>query len=247
MITHGTDTMEETAFFLDLRRKSDKPVVLVGSMRPATADQRRRAARTSTTPSRSRPIPSARGRGVLVVLNDAIHTGRDVIKTNTTNVADVRVARPAARPAVVLRQGRSTVRMPWTAHTTTTEFAVARRSRRCRASTSSTPTRAWTARSSRRRGARARRASCSPASATATSRRTLIDALAEAAKNGRPRRAQHPLAGFGIVMRNAEVDDDKLGFVAAMDLNPQKSRVLLQLALTKTSDPKQIQRYFEQY
>ncbi len=51
----------------------------------------------------------------------------------------------------------------------------------------------------------------------------------------------------GRVGRNVEVDDDKMGFVASMDLNPQKSRILLRLALTKTKDIKQIQRYFEQY
>jgi L-asparaginase len=51
----------------------------------------------------------------------------------------------------------------------------------------------------------------------------------------------------GRVGRNVEVDDDKLMFVASMDLNPQKSRVLLRLALTKTKDLKQIQRYFDQY
>ncbi len=51
----------------------------------------------------------------------------------------------------------------------------------------------------------------------------------------------------GRVGRNVEVDDDKLRFVASMDLNPQKSRVLLRLALTKTKDLKQIQRYFDQY
>jgi L-asparaginase len=51
----------------------------------------------------------------------------------------------------------------------------------------------------------------------------------------------------GRVGRNVEVDDDKLGFVASLDLNPQKARVLLRLALTKTSDPKQIQRFFDEY
>jgi L-asparaginase len=49
------------------------------------------------------------------------------------------------------------------------------------------------------------------------------------------------------VGRNVEVDDDQNGFVASMDLNPQKSRILLRLALTKTKDLKQIQRYFDQY
>ena len=51
----------------------------------------------------------------------------------------------------------------------------------------------------------------------------------------------------GVVGRNVELDDDKLGFVAAMDLNPQKSRVLLRLGLTKTNDVMQIQKYFEEY
>jgi L-asparaginase len=49
------------------------------------------------------------------------------------------------------------------------------------------------------------------------------------------------------VRRNVELDDDKLGFVAAMDMNPQKARILLRIALTKTSDPKQIQRYYDEY
>jgi L-asparaginase len=51
----------------------------------------------------------------------------------------------------------------------------------------------------------------------------------------------------GRVGRNVELDDDKLGFVASLDLNPQKARVLLRLALTKTTDAKQIQRFFEEY
>ena len=51
----------------------------------------------------------------------------------------------------------------------------------------------------------------------------------------------------GNVGRNVELDDDKLGFVASLDLNPQKSRVLLRLALLLTKDPKQIQRYFVEY
>jgi L-asparaginase len=51
----------------------------------------------------------------------------------------------------------------------------------------------------------------------------------------------------GIVGRNVELDDNALGFVASLGLNPQKARVLLRLALTKTTDVKVIQRYFEQY
>ena len=51
----------------------------------------------------------------------------------------------------------------------------------------------------------------------------------------------------GIVLRNNEVDDDKMGFVASGELNPAKSRVLAQLALTKTNDPKQVQEMFNEY
>ena len=73
----------------------------------------------------------------------------------------------------------------------------------------------------------------------------MIDALAEAAKAGvvvvRATRV-----GSGIVRRNIEVNDDQLGFVAALELNPQKARVLLRLALTKTKDVKEIQRIFEE-
>ena len=85
VITHGTDTMEETAFFLNLVVKTDKPVVMVGSMRPSTAV------------SADGPLnlfnavgvaidPRARGRGVLVVMNDWIHGAHSLTKTSTTAI-----------------------------------------------------------------------------------------------------------------------------------------------------------------
>ena len=85
VITHGTDTMEETAFFLNLVVKTDKPVVMVGSMRPSTAV------------SADGPLnlyngvgvaidPNARGRGVLVVMNDWIHAAHSLTKTSTTAI-----------------------------------------------------------------------------------------------------------------------------------------------------------------
>jgi len=53
--------------------------------------------------------------------------------------------------------------------------------------------------------------------------------------------------GSGLVVRNLEVDDDKMGFIASMELNPQKARILLMLGLMKTNDPKRLQEYFTEY
>ncbi|MGT4719305.1 L-asparaginase 2, partial [Escherichia coli] len=76
--------------------------------------------------------------------------------------------------------------------------------------------------------------------------KTVFDTLATAAKNGTAvvRSSRVPT---GATTQDAEVDDAKYGFVASGTLNPQKARVLLQLALTQTKDPQQIQQIFNQY
>ena len=74
----------------------------------------------------------------------------------------------------------------------------------------------------------------------------MVDALAAAAAKGVVV-VRSTRVGSGIVRRNIELNDDKLGFVAAMELNPHKARVLLRMALTKTKDPREVQRMFEQY
>src|SRR4029453_8367668 len=122
VITHGTDTMEETGYFLSLVVKSDKPVVLVGSMRPATAI------------SADGPInlynavalagnPDARGRGPLVVLNDTIHYARESQKMHPTRMDTF--ASPNRGIAGMMNTGKAffysanTVR-----HTTKSEFSL---------------------------------------------------------------------------------------------------------------------------
>ena len=85
VVTHGTDSMEETAYFLHLVVRSDRPVVLTGAMRPAS----------SLSPDGPLNLynavavaadPEARGRGAIVVLNDDLHSARDVTKSHTSDV-----------------------------------------------------------------------------------------------------------------------------------------------------------------
>ncbi|MDL2059811.1 asparaginase [Mesosutterella sp. AGMB02718] len=85
VITHGTDTMEETAFFLNLVLKTDKPVVLTGAMRPATALSADGPLNLLNA-IRVASCPLSAGRGVLVVLNGSIHGARDVTKAHPTAV-----------------------------------------------------------------------------------------------------------------------------------------------------------------
>lgn len=85
VVTHGTDTMEETAFFANLTLKSDKPVVFTGSMKPASALSADGPLNLLNA-VRLAGSPKAIGKGVLVALNGAIHSARDVVKTNTVAV-----------------------------------------------------------------------------------------------------------------------------------------------------------------
>ncbi len=243
VITHGTDTMEETAYFLDLVIKSEKPVVLVGSMRPATAISADGPANLYNAVAVA-ANPGARGRGVLVVMNDEIHSARNVIKTNTTSVETFNS--PNRGEAGLVHSGSITwfERMD-KRNTAESEFSVKNLDKLPRvdivyAYANMDATEINAALAAGAKGIVV--AGVGDGNMT----KPALDALAKAAKRGvlvvRSTRLPE-----GMVMRNAEVDDDKLGFVASGELNPAKSRVLAMLALTKTNDPKRVQQMFREY
>jgi L-asparaginase len=243
VITHGTDTMEETAFFLNLVVKTDKPVVMVGSMRPSTAV------------SADGPLnlfnavgvaidPRARGRGVLVVMNDWIHAAHSLTKTSTTAIQTF--MSPLRGLVGIASYGENDFyTTPEWPHTTKSEFDVTDVTALPRVDVIF---------------------ACADMSAD------LIDAaVANGAKglviagvgNGNMNKASVTAAAgavkkgvvvvrstrvaTGTVGRNVELNDDELGFIASDELNPQKARILLALALLKKREAPDLQKLFTTY
>jgi L-asparaginase len=243
VVTHGTDTMEETAFFLGLVVRSDKPVVLVGSMRPATSQSADGPLNLYNAVAVAAD-KAAGGRGTLVVSNDDIHSGRDIHKTHTTAVQTFVSLNRGPIGRVYYGKPRY-FNMPAHRHTTKSEFPVA--------GTTAYPRVDIVFAHEGVDGTMVKAAVAAGAKGIilagvgdGNGTKDLIDALSAARKQGLVVvRSSH--VGFGIVRRNLEVDDDALGFVAAMDLNPQKARVLLRMALTLSTDIAVIQRAFEEY
>jgi L-asparaginase len=242
-ITHGTDTMEETAYFLNLVVKSDKPVVMTGSMRP------------STSLSADGPLniynavgvasdPRAKGRGVLVVANDDIHGARAVMKHHTTDVQTFE-SPEVGLVGVCLFDDRDFARSPSRAHTTSTPFTVAPGQTLPRvdviyahAGMSADLIDAAVA-----NGAKGIViAGVGDGNMTTPALEAVDRAVGKGVMVVRSTRV-----GQGIVRRNIEVDDDKMRTVVSKELNPAKARVLLKLALTQTEDPQKIQEFFDTF
>jgi L-asparaginase len=243
VITHGTDTIEETAYFLNLVVKSKKPVVMTAAMRPSTAL------------SADGPLnfynavgvaanPDAAGRGVLVVVNDWIHGAASLTKTSTTAVQTF--LSPISGLIGTVSYGNAEFyRGPVGRNTTTSEFSIDKNTVLPRVDIIMA--------SENMDGALIDAAVAAGAKGIVIAgvgngnmTATAVTALAAQARKGVICvRASRVVTGN--VGRNVEIDDDKNGFVASLGLNPQKARVLLRLALTKTSDPKVIQRYFDEY
>jgi L-asparaginase len=243
VVTHGTDTLEETGYFLDLVLKSEKPVVLVGSMRPASSLSADGPLNLYNAVAVAADR-ATRGRGVLVVLNDEVHAARDVQKTNTTAVQTfLSPNRGKLAEAYYGKVRYFNVRT--TRHTTNSEFSLDGLDALPRVDI------VYAHEGVDRTMVRAAVAAGAKGIVLAgvgdgNASKDMIDALVEATKRGVVV-VRSTRVGSGIVRRDIELDDDALGFVAALELNPQKARVLLRMALTKTSNIREIQRIFEQY
>jgi len=242
VIAHGTATLEETAYFLNLAVRDDVTVVVVGAQRPASGLSSD-AAMNLVGAARVAAAPEARGLGVLVVLNDEIQAAREVTKASTLRLETFRsadlgmlgYADPDGRVAIYRRPARR--------HAPDTEFDVSARRDLPRvdiaysyAGADPTAIDAFVA-----AGARAIVvAALAPGVTTAGE----TEALVRARKQG-VLVVLSSRAGSGRVLPRAALR--QRGFVVADNLLPQKARVLAMLALTRTSDPAELQRMFDEY
>ena len=243
VITHGTDTMEETSYFLDLVVKSEKPVVLTGSMRPSTAMSADGPLNIYNAVAVAAD-PTARGRGVMVAVDDDIHSAHDIIKTHSTDVATMSSGE-AGLVGTSLFGKNIWYRSPAQVHTTKSEFSIAGVNTLPRvdiiyAHANMSPDLIDAAVANGAKGIVM--AGVGDGNMTAPAVDALKRAIAKGVVVVRSSRTNG-----GIMRRNIELNDDQLGTVASMQLNPAKSRVLLQLALTKSKDAKAIQGYFDRY
>jgi len=243
VITHGTDTMEETAYFLHLVVKTTKPVVLTGSMRPSSALSADGPLNIFNAVGVAAD-PQAKGKGVLVAVNDQIHSAHDITKTHTT-ATDTFMSPYRGLIGTSAYGINQYYRGPFKKCTTETPFNVDNAASLPRVDIlyvyEDMP--GDPIDSAVKAGAKG---IVLAGVGNGNMPKAVLDAAAGAAKAGVVivRASRVPL---GFVGRNVEVDDDKLNFVASEELNPPKARVLLRLALMKTTDPKQIQGMFNDY
>jgi L-asparaginase len=243
VITHGTDTIEETAYFLNLVVKTKKPVVLTAAMRPATALSADGPLNFYNAVAVAADKEAA-GRGVLVVINDWIHGASSLTKTSTTAVQTF--LSPLSGLIGTVAYGKTEFnRGPIGRHTADSEFSLQ--------GVTALPRVDIIMAYENMDGALIDAAVAAGARGLVIAgvgngnlTQSAVTALAAQAKRGivcvRASRVT-----VGRVERNVELDDDKLGFVASLDKNPQKSRVLLRLALLKGNKVADVQRVFSEY
>ncbi|AGU51967.1 glutaminase-asparaginase AnsB [Variovorax paradoxus B4] len=242
VITHGTDTLEETAFFLTLTVHTSKPIIVIGSMRPGTALSADGALNLYDAVSVAGSKDAA-GKGVLVTMNDNIDSGRDVSKN--VNIKTSAFSSQWGPLGMVVEGKNYWFRAPVKRHTMNSEFDID--------SINALPpveiAMGYEGVSSIAIDAFAKsgvKAIIHGGTGNGSVANRIVPNLQKARSDGviviRSSRVPD-----GFVIRNAEQPDDKYDWVVAHDLRPQKARILAMVALTKTSDTKELQRIFWEY
>ena len=243
IITHGTDTLEETAYFLNLTINSNKPIVIIGSMRP------------SSSISADGPLnlynavhvainKNSYGKGVLVVINDEIHSAREITKVNTSSV-NAFYSVNTGKIGSVYYGNINYYMSPVRKHTYQTEFDITKIDCLPRVDIiygypDSTDVFVEAAVNSNTQGivyAGMGNGNVSP---------SALITLANSRNKG-VIVARSSRTGSGRTNLNGELDDKKYGFIVTDNLNPQKSRILLMLALTQTDNIEKIQQMYLNY
>jgi L-asparaginase len=239
VVTHGTDTLEETAYLLHLTVKSAKPVVLTAAMRPSSALSADGPLNllNAVTVAASR---EAHGQGVLVAFNNQIHTARDVTKTSTYAVDAFRS--PETGVLGFVQDGRvefqrTIVRL----HTTSSEFAVTDNWPMVEVIASYAGVSRVIVDALVGAGVKG---IVVAGTGNGSMHAEITQALADAVQQG-VAVVRASRVGSGHVMRNGAASDDALGTISAGTLNPYKARVLLMLALAAGSQ--NLQRVFDTY
>ncbi len=245
VITSGTNTLEETAYFMNLTVRSDKPVILVGAMRPMTALSADgplnllNAVRTAIS-------PEAKGKGALIVLNDEINAARDTTKTNTLRVETFKS--PELGILGYIDEDKvSFYRASTKRHTTNSEFDVLDLTTLPKVTIlySYIDPDASMIQAAIKAGAKGIVFAGTGNGQLSDKEETVLKEVEAMPSESRPVLIRSSRVGNGRVIATAEYD--ALGVVPSDTLNPQKARILLMLALTKTTDAKEIRRIFSEY
>ncbi len=243
VITHGTDTMEETAYFLNLTVKCKKPVVMVGAMLPSTglsADGPRNLYNAVLTAAAKETAEH----GVVVAMNNEVIGARDVIKSNTVQ-PDTFIGGNFGKIGTIFNNKVTYESASLRPHTAQTPFDVSKLDK--------LPKVGIVYNHAGVEGLQAQalvdagyEGIVNAGVGNGNIHKNIFPILEKAAKSGVAvvRSSRVPT---GATTKDAEVDDAKYGFLSSGTLNPQKARVLLQLGLTKTKDVKKLQEYFDKY
>ncbi|WP_046116211.1 asparaginase [Aquincola tertiaricarbonis] len=243
VVTHGTDTLEETSFFLNLVVRSDKPIVVVGSMRPGSAMSADGMLNLYDAVVVA-ASPSAKGKGVLVTMADDILSGRDASKR--VNIKTSAFSSPWGSLGMVVEGKTYWFRSLAKRHTINSEFDID--------AIDALPEVAIVYGSGSMNPALydaavqgGAKAIVHAGTGNGSVPNYAVDKLKAIREKGVMIVRSTRVGEGGFVLRNAEQPDDQYDWVVAHDLNPQKAKILAAVALTRPRSSAELQRIFWEY